>query len=162
MSINRYKPYIIVLPEDRANEEITNGFILAPNINNRAIKVERPAKGWLKVVEKFTTQLVPEMRQFTDSFVVLLMDFDQHEDRLTFVTSQIPEELKDRVFVLGVLSEPENLKRNINKTFEEIGDSLAKDCPDNKNELWRHDLLRHNETELDRIVSSVQPFLFRV
>jgi len=43
MSINRYKPYIIVLPEDRANEEITNGFILAPNVNNRAIKVERPA-----------------------------------------------------------------------------------------------------------------------
>jgi len=119
------------------------------------------AKGWLKVVEKFTTQLVPEMRQFTDSFVVLLMDFDQREDRLTLVTSQIPEDLKDRVFVLGVLSEPENLKRNINKTFEEIGDSLAKDCPDNKNELWRHDLLRHNETELDRIVSSVQLFLFR-
>jgi len=151
MSINRYKPYIIVLPEDRANEEITNGFILAPNVNNRAIKVERPAKGWLKVVEKFTTQLVPEMRQFTDSFVVLLMDFDQREDRLTLVTSQIPEDLKDRVFALGVLSEPENLKRNINKTFEEIGDPLAKDCPDNKNELWRHDLLRHNETELDRI-----------
>jgi len=101
------------------------------------------------------------MRQFTDSFVVLLMDFDQREDRLTLVTSQIPEDLKDRVFALGVLSEPENLKRNINKTFEEIGDSLAKDCPDNKNELWRHDLLRHNETELDRIVSSVQLFLFR-
>jgi len=151
-----------VLPEDRANEEITNGFILAPNINDRAIKVERPAKGWRKVVEKFTTQLVPEMRQFTESFVVLLMDFDQREDRLARVKSQIPEDLQDRVFVLGVLSEPENLKKNINKTFEEIGDSLAKDCPDNKNELWSHDLLRHNKTELDRIVSSVRPFLFRV
>jgi hypothetical protein len=65
VSANRYKSRLIVLPEDRANEEMINGFIQAPNVNTRAIQVERPAKGWTKVVEKFTTQLVPEMRQFT-------------------------------------------------------------------------------------------------
>ncbi len=27
MSINRYRRYLIVLPEDRANERIANGFI---------------------------------------------------------------------------------------------------------------------------------------
>ena len=163
MSVNRYKPHIIVLPEDRANEEITNGFIQAPNVDYRAIQVERPARGWTKVVKKkITTQLVPIMRQFKESFTVLLMDFDQNEDRLNLVTSKIPEDLKDRVFVLGVLSEPEYLKRKINKTFEEIGGSLAEDCPDNKNKLWRDDLLRHNEIELDRIIPSVQPFLFKV
>ena len=161
MSINRYKPHIIVLPEDRANEEITNGFIQAPNVNNCAIQVERPANGWGKVVEKFTEQLIPEMRKFTERITVLLIDFDQHKNRLDIVKKEIPDDLKDRVFVLGVLSEPENLKREINKTFEEIGDFLAKDCPDNKNELWGHDLLRHNGTELDLIIPLVQPFLFR-
>jgi len=146
MSANRYKPHIIVLPEDRANEEITNGFIQSPKVNSRAMQVERPANGWVKVVEKFTKQLVPEMRRYTESITVLLIDFDQHDDRLSSVTTQIPDDLKDRVFVLGVLSEPEELRRKIKKTFEEIGNSLAEDCPGNKNELWGDDLLKYNKT----------------
>jgi len=35
MSINRYKPYIIVLPEDRANEEITKGVIKSVTFHTR-------------------------------------------------------------------------------------------------------------------------------
>ena len=69
--------------------------------------------------------------------------------------------MKDRVFVLGILSEPEELKKKISKTFEEIGECLAEDCPEKKNELWEHELLRHNESELNRIIVSVQSFLFR-
>jgi hypothetical protein len=160
VSINKYKPHVIVLPEDRANEEITNGFIQAPNVNSHAILVERPAKGWGKVLEKFEKLLAPEMRRFTERVTVLLIDFDQDENRLSIVTSRIPEDLKKRVFVLGVLSEPEKLRQKTNKTFEEIGDSLATGCPGNKNELWGDELLKHNKKELDRIFISVQSFLF--
>lgn len=77
------------------------------------------------------------------------------------VESHIPDDLKSRVFVLGVLSEPENLKRESKKTFEEIGEALAKDCSDNNNELWRHNLLKHNKPQLDRMATCVKPFLFK-
>jgi len=162
MSVNRFKPHIFVLPEDRANEEIANGFIQAENINFRAIQIERIANGWGKVVEKFNEQLVPEMRKFAEGLAVLLLDFDEHEDRLNYVMSQIPEDLKDRVFVLGVFSEPEQLKRKRKMTFEEIGNSLAKDCPFKRNELWEDALLKNNETELNRLILSVKQFLFEV
>ncbi|WP_009631376.1 hypothetical protein [Synechocystis sp. PCC 7509] len=81
-------------------------------------------------------------------------------DRLVYVQNHIPSDLKDRVFVIGVLSEPEKLRSNINKSFEEIGDTLAQDCPENQNELWGHELLKHNKAELARIVPSLKQFLF--
>jgi hypothetical protein len=46
------------------------------------------------------------------------------------------------------------------KSFEEIGESLARDCADHKNETWGHELLKHNEKELKRMILSVKPFLF--
>ncbi len=94
--------------------------------------------------------------------MVFLIDFDNNfEKRLSYVKSQIPPDLQARVFVLGVLSEPENLKTAINKNFEQIGEALAKDCPDHTNELWEHNLLKHNKAELDRMASSVKSFLFK-
>ncbi|MBO1352326.1 MAG: hypothetical protein EBE86_035445 [Hormoscilla sp. GUM202] len=100
------------------------------------------------------------MQNIPHRMIVLLMDLDRNEDRLSYVESQIPEELRDRVFVLGVLSEPESLKRDIQRTWEEIGEALAKDCYENRNELWGHNLLKHNRTTLDRMISSVKPYLF--
>ncbi|MGM3308192.1 hypothetical protein ACSQ6I_19810 [Anabaena sp. WFMT] len=166
MSINRYQPHLIVLPEDRANEEITNGFIQAPNINYDVISVERPAGGWQAVVNQFTKELVLYMKKFPQSMIVLLIDFDQdknplnYQERLDYVNSHIPKDLIDRVFVLGVVSEPEILRRDIKKSFEAIGEALATDCSENKNELWGHNLLIHNKPELERMIQFVKPFLF--
>jgi len=92
----------------------------------------------------------------------LLIDFDEDTARLNYVKHQIPDDLKNRVFILGVLSEPESLKRDIKKSFEKIGEALAKDCSDNTNELWGHNLLIHNKAELARLISSVKPFLFNL
>ncbi|MEH2194658.1 MAG: hypothetical protein V7K98_18715 [Nostoc sp.] len=162
MSINHYQPHVFVLPEDDANRQIVNGFILDLNLNSRAIQVLPPAGGWKKVVEKFTNDYASTMRQYPQRMIILLIDFDEDKDRLTYVKHQIPDDLKNRVFVLGVLSEPESLRRDINKSFEKIGEALAKDCSDKTNELWEHDLLIHNNTELDRLISSVKPFLFNL
>lgn len=158
--MNREKEHILVLPEDRANEEIANGFIQIPSVNNRIIKIERPAGGWKKVLKRFEAEHIAVMRQYSKTKVVLLIDFDRREDRLSYVSSQIPNDLKERVFVLGVLSNPEKLRSDIGKNFEEIGETLANDCPDDTNELWGHELLKHNKTELARMVPSVKPFLF--
>ena len=73
---------------------------------------------------------------------------------------EISLELVDRVFVPGALSEPEDLKRNIGKSFEKIGEALSQDCVGNTRKVWLHDLLKHNETELDRMILSVKAFLF--
>jgi hypothetical protein len=158
---NKYQPHIHVLAEDDANRQIANGFLLGSNLNNRAVKVLPLPGGWKKTVEEFTKEYAPEMRQLRHRMMVLLIDFDDNENRLSYVESHIPDDLKARVFVLGVLSEPENLRRDIKKTFEEIGEALATDCPDHTNELWGHTLLKHNKGELDRMASSVKPFLFK-
>jgi 5S rRNA maturation endonuclease (ribonuclease M5) len=167
MSVNKYKPHVLVLPEDDANRQIANGFILNSNVNEPTIQVLPIADGWEKVVGNFKDNHVSEMQRFPKRIIVLLIDFDQKGERLSYVKSQIPEDLKDRVFVLGVLSEPEDLKRSKKKfesigtgKLEKIGETLAKDCFDNTNKLWGHHLLKHNKTELDRMILLVKPFLF--
>jgi len=160
MSINKYQPHILVLPEDRANSEMATGFLLNSKLNERSIQVLPFVRGWKTVVEKFTDDFAPTMRQYSGRTVVLLIDFDEDENRFDYVGQKIPEDLKNRVFVLGVLSEPEKLKNSLRKSFEEIGEALSTECSDNTDALWKHDLLKHNKTELDRMIFSVKPFLF--
>lgn len=157
---NKYQPHILVLAEDKANIDIANGFVLHPKLNDRAIQVLPPVRGWKNVIESFTDVHISEMRKYSQRMMLMLIDFDDNEERLSYVENYIPDDLKARVFVLGVLSEPENLRTEIKKTFEEIGEALAKDCSDNTNDLWGHNLLKHNKRELDRMGSSVKPFLF--
>jgi len=168
MSVNNYQDHVLVLPEDDANRQIANGFILDSNVKQRLIQVLPIADGWGKLVGKFKDDHVYLMRKFQKRMMVLLIDFDRREDRLSYVKSQIPEYLQDRVFIIGVLSDPEDLKR-IKKKFEsigtgkleQIGETLANNCSNNNtNGLWGHDLLKHNKTELDRMILSVKPFLF--
>ncbi len=92
--------------------------------------------------------------------MILVIDFDQRENRLAYVDEQFPSDLTERVFSLGVLSNPEQLKREVGKSFDQIGETRANDCSDQTTELWGHNLLSHNQRELDRIISSVRPFLF--
>jgi hypothetical protein len=161
VSINAYKPHLLVLPEDDANRQIALGFALNQHINLRTIQTLPVAKGWGKVVGKFNSDYAPRMRQFPERRIVLLMDFDDKpENRNRFVDREIPEELNDRVFVLGVLSEPEKLKAASGKSFEVIGKTLAQDCYENRQDFWQDDLLKHNEPELKRLIENIRPFLF--
>jgi hypothetical protein len=160
MRVNKYKPHVLVLPEDRANADMVNGFLLHPHLNERSIQVLPYAHGWLTVLEQFKADLAPKMRQYSQRGVILLIDFDREVGRLDRVMQDIPDDLRDRVFILGVLSEPEKLKRILGKSYEEIGEDLAMNCPDNPGELWQHDLLKHNQPELGRLTSFVKSFLF--
>ncbi len=162
MSVNKYKKHILVLPEDDANRQIANGFILAPTLNDTAIQILPPAGGWTKVLKSFKDNHVSGMYKYKDRMMLLLVDFDQDEKRLDNIKNQIPDALKKRVFVLGVQSEPENLKKNIANinTFEELGKNIAQECVNETDKIWEHELLKHNRNELDRMISSVKPFLF--
>jgi hypothetical protein len=52
-SANKYAPHVLVLPEDDANSDIANGFVLHVALDSRAIQVLRCAGGWAKVRDAF-------------------------------------------------------------------------------------------------------------
>jgi hypothetical protein len=96
----------------------------------------------------------------TARFIVLLIDFDSDARRLETARSRIPERLQSRVFILGAWSEPEDLTRAGLGLYEAIGSAMAKDCREETDAIWGHDLLVHNAGELARLRGQVRPILF--
>lgn len=167
MSVNRYKPHVYVLPEDRANSALANGFHLGLGVTStRQFQVLAERDGWEKVVETFLSGEVGGMDKHPESSMILLLDLDDRPDRFDPVKADIPVRLADRVFILGVKSEPEELKRDERLrreklcSLEKIGEALAQECREHTDRLWHHDLLRHNSGELERPRKHVRPILF--
>jgi hypothetical protein len=160
VNVNKYEAHVLVLPEDRANSQIANGFLRDLALSVERIRVLPEAGGWREVLERFSTY-VRTMEKYRLSLMVLLIDFDRRGDRLEQAMARVPDSLADRVFVLGAWTEPEDLKRAKLGSYEAIGLKLAKDCREGTDETWSHDLLRHNARELDRLRERVRLFLFR-
>lgn len=160
MSTNNFKPHVHILPEDRRNSQIANGFLLETSTQYAAIQVLDEAGGWIVALELFVSDHVPRMRAYPHRLMVILIDFDEDLTRIDYVKGKIPEDLAERVFVLGSKSEPEDLKRALATSYEAIGSGLAKDCRDSTEILWSHELLKHNLGELSRLQESVCPLLF--
>ena len=164
MSLNKYQEHLFVLPEDEANEKIAHGFTLFHEIANRKINVLPIVGGWLKVLDDFKKVHLSEMQNYPKRLMVLLIDFDnEYEEKIEKIKVVIPTQLQNRVFVLGVLDEPEKLNSRLGFTgFETIGQQLAKDCYEQKidGSLWAHDHLKHNIPEIQRMQQIVRPFLF--
>ncbi len=160
MSVNKFEPHLLVLPEDDANRQLVNGFITSPNLNIRAIQVLPVAAGWENAVRNFLNEEVQKLRTYNQRRFLLLIDFDEDLERRDEISTQIPEDVSERVFVLSVLSEPERLRVMLGMNYEKIGASLADECYRNERRFWTHKLLAHNETELVRLNESVKPFLF--
>lgn len=160
MSANKYEPHLVVLPEDDANAALINGFLLFAGLNSRQIQVLPVAGGWNSALQVFLDEHIPKLRQYNQRRFLFVIDFDSDSNRRDIVLKQIPDEVRDRVFVLGVFSEPEQLKSALNRRFEDIGRTLSQECFENRCELWAHQLLVHNQTELTRLNQSVRDFLF--
>ena len=151
----------MVLLEDRANAQIANGFVQAVNPEHtRRIQVLPEVGGWHEVLDKFEKEHVPEMNRFGERLMVLVIDLDGHLDRLTDARNQIPEHLRDRVFVVGVRTEPERLRQSLGDGHEAIGAALARDCREDTSTTWGHALLAHNLDEVQRLSQRVRPLLF--
>jgi hypothetical protein len=159
--VNKERPHILVLPEDGANSQLANGFLLGVDLNRqRQMKVLAEAGGWRHVLHIFESDHIAEMNRYTHRFMILLIDFDGQQDRLADVLPIIPDNLTDRVFVLGTLTEPEDLKREERISYEAIGSKLAQDCREDIYTTWGHNLLQHNERELNRLRECVRSILF--
>lgn len=140
--VNRNLPHVLVVPEDDANRQLVNGFLLEFNVPRQIQRLEE-AGGWKKALERFRSREVGETEKYPERLMVLLLDFDGRANRFGEAKAAIPRHLSDRVFVLGAWAEPEDLKADLGP-FETIGRSLAKDCRHNTDTTWGHALLRHN------------------
>lgn len=158
MSVNKFRPHVFVLPEDDANRELANGFLLRVDWL-RQVQVLPVAGGWNEVLKRFKSDHAMAMDLCGSRFMVLLMDFDGNGGRLEIAKAAIPEHLVDRVFVLGTWSKPEDLKAALGP-YERIGQAMADDCREDTDTTWGHDLLRHNAIELERLRKHVHPILF--
>ncbi len=149
-----------MLPEDDANTRLANAFHKYVDWNRyHQMQVLPEAGGWMEVLKRFNKDEVQGMDRWPDRFMLLLIDFDDKQDRLDTAKAEIPARLIDRVFILGTLSEPEDLRAEIGD-YDVIGSALAKDCREETDATWAHPLLQHNTSELDRLRQNVRPILF--
>jgi hypothetical protein len=158
--VNRYQPHVLVLPEDDANRQLANGFVLDQYLYTSKIQVLDEVGGWNEVLTRFSSDHKAEMERYAGRYMILLIDFDGREERLEYAKTRIPGHLTERVFILGALSDPEALKRANLGSYETIGLALARDCRESTDATWSHDLLRHNAGELTRLREHVRPILF--
>jgi hypothetical protein len=161
--VNRHLPHVLVLPEDDANRQIANGFLLEPRLQARKIQILPTAGGWPRVLADLKSQHIELLRRYPDRHLVLIIDFDGNvADRRQIFMADVPAELRDRVFLIGTRDEPEALKRLCEMSFECIGTKLASECGDGAYDgLWKHDDLVHNASELQRLIATVRPILFQ-
>jgi hypothetical protein len=115
------------------------------------------AGGWLVLLERFQSDHIAGMHKYPTRFMILLIDLDGKLDRIGDVARQIPAELAARVFILSTLTEPEDLRASAG-SYEEIGKAMARDCREQADNIWKHQLLRHNTEELVRLRESIRPF----
>ena len=159
--INKYKPHVLVFPEDDADRQLARGFELEIDPKQASkFQVLPIANGWSKLKDKFGSNHVESMRSYKDRHMVLLVDFDQQQDRREVLLREVPEDIRKRVFVVGSWSDPEGLRRAGLGTFEEIGRRLANECREGSDAVWGHDLLKHNDSEVIRMRDVLRPILF--
>jgi len=159
--MNKERPHVFVLPEDDANRQLANAFHLQVDWNRqRWMQVLPVAGGWKEVLRLFASDHISQMELRPSRFMILLIDLDNKPLRLAKALEEIPNHLRSRVFILGVLSEPERLRAALNKHLEHIGSDLADDCRSGIVGNWDHDLLKHNAPELERLRELLCPILF--
>lgn len=160
MSVNKHLPHVLILPEDDANRQIANGFHLEVDpLRSRKLQVLIEAGGRTQVRDQFLDNEVAGMERYLTRFMVLIIDSDGDANRVSSFIAAIPLNLRERVFVISTLTEPEDLKPDFG-SFEEIGSHLAKDCREDTDAIWGHDLLKHNAAEVARLRQYIRPLLF--
>ena len=150
MAANAFRPHLLIVPEDDANLQIVNGFLLGMRGSSRSVQLEPPAGGWVKVIERFEAEIEPTLARYPERLVLLLIDCDGDLTRLDAVRQRVRQDFADRVFALGAGTEPEDLRKDLG-AYEKIGGVVATQCEEGIGEVWDHELLRHNIPEVKRL-----------
>lgn len=159
MSVNKQKPHVVVVPEDDADRQLVVGFQRHFAVNDGVIDPRKPAGGWLSAMEVFEKEMVPYLRRYGQSYVALIVDFDQKERR-SFLEKRMPQDLRPRVFLLGLADEPEATRKEFGISLEQIGWNLAEDCRKGTFEVWGNSHFANNREEVERMIATIKPFVF--
>jgi hypothetical protein len=76
MSINKYAPHVYVIPEDDADRQLADGFILHHAVKVQRIQVMPVAGGWPNVLKTFEDEYLQALRNNSHAHVVMVVDFD--------------------------------------------------------------------------------------
>ena len=139
MANNDFRPCVYIIPEDDANRQIADGFSLHHRVTNQ-VQIMPVAGGWENVVKVIEEEYYPKLRNRITVTVVGLIDCDEQSDRIGDILHATPKDIRDRIFFLGVLKNPETLKAIVKQHFEAIGEKLAIECGCNRRSacsLWR-------------------------
>ena len=89
MSVNKFRPHVLVLPEDDANRQLANGFVLDEDLSTGSIQVLEEVGGWNEVLDHFLSDQVGAMDRYPHRSMVLLIDFrDRDGDRLSYAKAK--------------------------------------------------------------------------
>jgi len=62
MSVNRFHPHMLVIPEDDRDRQIASGFEQHDQLKDRQFQVMPPAGGWRAVLQKFISEYIAYLR----------------------------------------------------------------------------------------------------
>ncbi len=159
MGLNKHKPGLYVIPEDDADRQIANGFLEDFRVQN-AFQVMPPAQGREKVLSQIIEVYVPILQKYKQLKVIGVLDFDGRKDRYEQKLQEIPNGVRERVFLLGTLNNPEKLKASAGLHFESLGEKLAQECCDANFELWNNEQLVFLKDEVLRAKEELWTVLF--
>lgn len=112
MSANNYKPHLKVLCEDKINQDMMRGFAMGVfNASQHIDIIQDVAGGCHKAKILLENIWVDKLLKYPTMFLLIIIDFDKDISRITYMRENLPEELKDRVFILGCFDEPEKFKQ---------------------------------------------------
>jgi len=155
MGVNLYQEHLYVLLEDEEYQKIMNGVNLSLHVNNDVVKISHLSGGWGKVLEDFRDpkNSIGLLKKFQKRHALLLMDFDyEFNSRLEEFRQLVPDELKNRVFILGIDNkESEDLAKYFKCNSEEVGKKLIENCPNGDLLHWQNIHLRCNLSEIERM-----------
>jgi len=163
VNYNKYKPYLLILPEDQAVLNIVNGALEALEVKEAAnVTTEELLAGWREVKSR-----MPEYHKLLTQnqlgYLLIIIDFDKRPNRYEEVEQWIPKDIKKRCFILSCSGQPEELKREVGLPYDEIGQALVKDCPEAPAKIWKTPQLVHNlgdSGELHRFLICCRDILF--
>lgn len=163
---NKYVDHLLVLPEDDANRRLVNGFLKHIDVKPRTVQVLPEAGGWRQVLAALQSRaIVNGLSNYPKRRLLLMIDFDgQDVARLVEYANAraaLPAAVQGRVFLLGCLETPEQMRAACGMQLEDIGNLLAGTCPPPPaGSLWTHAHMLQNAPELARLLAQVQPFLY--
>ncbi len=68
---NKYRPHVVLIPEDDANRQLALGFRNHAAVADTVMDIMGPAGGWSKVLDVFECEYIPYLRKYHNAHLLL-------------------------------------------------------------------------------------------